>query len=136
MSQEIVVFFQNRSLQCKSSSVHYVKVLGEAVTHNGPCSPYLFITPDIILHTSGEWIEAFPPGSSLAPNMGIGSFDQLPPLSTTHALTHLFFPAVPAPPPSSPSVFSRLAATEQGSSIFRGMPERSHQKRRQARLIM
>lgn len=66
--------------------MHHFKVLAQAVTRNGPCSPHLFITLATILHTSGERIEASPPGSSLAPNMGIGSFDQVYPPSTASSL--------------------------------------------------
>lgn len=68
----------------------HFKLLVVAVIDNGHCCLHLFITLAAILQTSGERIEASPLGSSLAPNMGIGSFDHIPPLTTTHVLTHLY----------------------------------------------
>lgn len=69
---------------------HRFNILAETVTIMGQCSLHLFNTLAIILYTSGEWKEASPPGSSLVPNIGTGSVDQIFPLSTTHVLTHLF----------------------------------------------
>lgn len=47
--------------------------------------------------------------------MGTGSFDQSPPLTTTHILTHLVSNITNTAALSSLSVFSRLVATEQGN---------------------
>ncbi len=97
--------------------MHRFKVLMEAVSYNGQCSLHLFITPATNLHTSGERVEVAASGSSLVPNMGIGSFDQIP-LSPLHIFPPISFPASTAPPPSALSVSSRWAAAEQGTFIF------------------
>lgn len=76
-----------------------------------------FFIPAPNTHTSGECITASPLGSSSAHNIRIGSFDQIPPRSTTHILTHLFS-RLPSSRPWPLPVFSLLAAAERRGFLF------------------